>query len=109
MLFTAPPDELVFPMIGPDSSERTDLPCDDHRVLLIDISHRSQALGREERGPTLLTLLGKELPRLGRARGGGRGAWAVGARWGWAERGCTQLHSLQPGQIVLSSARARDL
>ena len=34
MLFTAPPDELVFPMIGPDSSERTDLPCDedDHAV-----------------------------------------------------------------------------
>jgi hypothetical protein len=44
MLFTAPPDELVFPMTGPDSSERTDLPCDDGPYIL-DLCDCGEGLG----------------------------------------------------------------
>jgi len=44
MLFTAPPDELVFPMTGPDSSERTDLPCDDGPYIL-DVCDCGEGLG----------------------------------------------------------------
>ena len=46
MLFTAPPDELFFPLTGPaaDSSERTDLPCDDGPYIL-DLCDCGEGLG----------------------------------------------------------------